>query len=100
MFQRMKVKSIAEHGSEADQLTAEFLITDAQIALTFLDLAETTRHAKKSSRLIGEARRAYETILSFVRRSRFTPDQAQVLNKALEIIESRLRAANMVVDER
>jgi len=86
----MKTESIADTISEARQRNIQFLVIDSELALTFLDLAKTTWSAEKSRRLIGEAQKACETILSFVCRLRLTPDNAPILHRNLKILVSRL----------
>lgn len=54
----------------AQQTQADVFMTDADLALTFLDLAETTVVEEDRLRRRAEARRAYYAILTFVSKSR------------------------------
>ena len=86
----MSTASLAENISGSNFNAVELLITDAKTALTFLDLAATFRVPEDRSRRIAEARRAYETILSFLPRLEPNEAQEEVLSRELQIVKSRL----------
>lgn len=52
--------------AELNDIGSQFLIIDASLGLTFLDLAQTTSDADARTRLISEAHNAYEAIVKHV----------------------------------
>ncbi|KAA6463195.1 hypothetical protein DYQ86_07710 [Acidobacteria bacterium AB60] len=68
----------------------DLLITDARLALTLLELAETTKVEEDHRRRIGEATHAYETIVHFLARVTPTKEQLEELNGELTTLRERL----------
>lgn len=87
----MEDNSFARTLSDANQISVDFLINDVRIALTFLDLAETTKIARDRLRRIGEAKQAYDSILSFLPCATPTDEQKEVLSRGLKVLKERLR---------
>jgi hypothetical protein len=93
----MDDKSITRTIADSHQAGVDLLITDCRMALTLLDMAETTTLPESRSRQIGEAHHAYDTILHFLHRLSPTAEQAQQLNTQLEKLRTRLRAAGVSI---
>jgi hypothetical protein len=74
----------------ARQTGADTLMSDADLASTFLDLAETTVVEENRIRRRAQARRAYHAILKFVSKSNLTQEQRSALAKRLDRIRGRL----------
>jgi hypothetical protein len=87
MLQRIAMGLFNER---AQQIRADILMSDADFALTFLDLAETTVVEENRIRRRAEARRAYHAILKFVSKSHLTQEQRSALTKRLDRIRGRL----------
>jgi hypothetical protein len=88
----------AKNISEANRISVELLITDARTAITLLDLAETSSIPEHRSRQIREAHHAYETIVIFLARLAPSPEQMEVLNRAIDTLKKRLKVAGTPVD--
>jgi len=56
----------------ASQRAAAFLLTDLDLAMTFLDLAAASRNPETSQRNHKNARKAYDTVLRFSSRLTLT----------------------------
>lgn len=70
-------------------------ITDARVALTFLDLSECTNNAENKSGRIGEAYTAYKSILHFLTQLTPTEEQGLVLDGLLSTLKTCLLAAGV-----
>lgn len=79
-------------------IRVELVMADAKTALTFLDLAETTRNSEDRARRIREARVAYETIAAQIGRLQPTAEQMEVLNRDMDTLKMRLRVAGAPID--
>src|SRR5215469_6307641 len=95
----MRPKSLEQNMADTNEATIELLMTDAKTALTLLDLADTTKIAEDRARRIVEARKAYDTIRTFLPRLSPTQEQREALVKDLESIKGRLRAAGVPLDQ-
>ncbi len=93
----MESKSPAENLAECNRIGVDLWITDAKVALTFLDLAESTNIPEDPSRRIGEAYRAYQSILSFLARLNPTAEQNRILSDLVGTLETRLRTVGALV---
>ena len=69
----------------------EFLITDLETALTFLDVAASTdkRHIRKRNH--ANARHAYDTVLRLMQHLSLNDTQQKELAKRLDLLKSRLQ---------
>jgi hypothetical protein len=88
----MANRTLARNISDSNGISIDFLISDARVALTFLDLAETTRIAEDRGRRIKEAKQAYDSILCFLPRATPTDEQGEALGAELAKLKERLRA--------
>lgn len=94
----MEPKPVAVNISESSLIGAEFLISDARIALTLLDLSETAQNAEIRARRVAEAYKAYKTILSLMGRIDPSVKQIGILKNEIKTLAERLKAAGMDVD--
>jgi hypothetical protein len=88
-------KTVARTISESNRIGVEFLLTDCQVALTLLDLAETTSVPEDRARRVGEAQEAYDTIVHLVRRLSPTGSETEELNANLSRLKNRLQDAQV-----
>jgi hypothetical protein len=74
----------------------EFLFVDLDIALTLLDVAETSEFRSTAERNHRNARKAYDTVLAKVRE--VTPDAVQqaILDAKLAELRARLEAVGQL----
>lgn len=72
----MTDESIAQNISDSNLIGMEFLITDVRMALTLLDLAETTNQPADRVRRIREAKDADDTVLLLFGQLSPTAEQA------------------------
>ncbi|MBV8673351.1 MAG: hypothetical protein JOZ33_07955 [Acidobacteriaceae bacterium] len=84
------MRSISELRERTNEVTAELLLADAEIAMTFLDLADTTRVPENRIRRRREAAKAYQTILKLLPRVDTTEEQKLTLKGRLDQIHRRL----------
>ncbi|UWZ83190.1 hypothetical protein [Occallatibacter riparius] len=90
-------KSVMQNIAESNEIGVDLLITDCGMALTLLDLAETTDVLESRSRRIGEAHHAYNTIVHFLERLSPTVEQGEELHKGLEKLKARLQTAGVSI---
>jgi hypothetical protein len=78
--------------SALNQNGVEFLITDLDLACTFLDFAQASWIEETVSRNHNNARKAYETVQHLLKR--LTPDagQRQAIEAKLALLKTRLQA--------
>jgi hypothetical protein len=84
---------------QVNDLSIELLITDSGVALTFLDLAKTTRVEADRARRIEEAHTAYTSILKLLPRFHPTPEQKRTLEANLDVLRTRLLAAGVHIPD-
>lgn len=92
----MERESAAENILAANRLSVNMLIEDADIGLALLKVAQTT--VQHRSRRVGEAHKAYKSILSSL--DRLSPDatQMQTLANRIKALAEALKAAGVQVD--
>jgi hypothetical protein len=71
---------------------AAFLLTDLDLAMTFLDLANTSRIAGIVRRNRRNARTAYDSVLRFLPRLVLTAAERQRIEEKLSELKGRLEA--------
>lgn len=83
-----------EPGTELQErvnaVTVQLLLIDAEMALTMLDAADTTRLAENRIRGRAEARKAYDTILRLVENVEMNDEQRLLLETRLNELCRRL----------
>lgn len=87
------MKSIQELQAQSNQANVNLLFTDAEMALTFLDLARTSQDEKLKLRRMHEAGKAYTFIQRRIPTLRLTPDETIALNKKMALLKLRLTLA-------
>jgi hypothetical protein len=77
---------------DANNIGVEFLLTDLEIAMTFLDVAEVSRIPETVRRNHQNARDAYDSVLRLLHY--VTPDarQQRVIDDKLRTLKARLEA--------
>ena len=72
--------------------SVEFLLTDIDVAMTFLDVAETSGIEETVTRNHQNARRAYDTVLSFLSKLTLHAGHRQQVETQLAVLKARLEA--------
>jgi len=80
----------------SNQGVIEFLLIDLDIALTFMDVAETTEFRGTAERNHRNALMAYNTVISKLREVTLTPAQQAVFDKKLGQLRTRLEAVGQL----
>ena len=75
---------------EARAATADFLLIDAGMALSFLQLADKTDNPETRDRRRKMAIKAYDKIIALMPRVALTGDQRALLERKLLTVRSRL----------
>jgi hypothetical protein len=70
----------------------EFLLTDLDVALTFMDVADTSEFRSTADRNHQNARNAYDTVVAKLREVTPNPTQKAMLDEKLAALRSRLKA--------
>jgi hypothetical protein len=75
-----------------NQIGVEFLLIDLDLAMTFLDIAETSRIKETTRRNHDNARTAYDTVLRLLDKLRPSLAQRQAIDAKAAILKARLQA--------
>lgn len=86
----MNPKPISETLRDSNDAGLSFLLTDVEMALTLLDLAESTADANGRSRRIREATEAHDTIVHLLPRLKPDAAQSQQLSERMSLLRKRL----------
>ncbi len=88
------VSDLRENLAISNQVGVEFLLTDLDVAMTFLDLAAVSHNEETTRRNYCNARTAYDTVLHLL--EKLTPDaeQRKVIDAKLALLKTRLRAVD------
>jgi hypothetical protein len=79
------------HRRPVNRAAFEFLITDLEVAMTLAQIAANSGNdAEKRARNLGHARRAYDTVREFSRRTRLTASQSTELENKIAGVKSEL----------
>jgi hypothetical protein len=78
---------------EANQTGLEFLFTDLEVGLTFLQVADTTNSPARRSHDLDQARLAYRTVVQLLPRVVVSPEDQALISPKLEELRSRLERA-------
>ena len=84
--------------ANAQQAGGEFLITDLDVALTFLDVASVTNSQETQRRNLEHAREAYDTVIHLLPRIAVPENDRPVLLAKLAELKGRLVALGYVLD--
>ena len=69
----------------------QFLLTDLDIALTFMNVAESTDNVAIKQRNHGNARRAYDTVVRLMQNLSLHDSQREELAERLALLKLRLQ---------
>ena len=83
---------------DSHRIGVQFLIADLALALTFLDVAETTRSEAARQRNRENARTAYHTVLHFLPRLSPSEEERGELEAKLAALKTRLLGLGCVLD--
>jgi hypothetical protein len=70
----------------------EFVLTDLDLGLTFMDVADTTHSEHTASRNHSKARTAYDTVLRLLEKLSPSDPEQQAIEEKLTILKTRLQA--------
>ena len=79
--------------ADMDKSGVDFLLIELDAALTFLDVADTSRIDETVDRNHRNARKAYDTVLRLREKVRPNPEQQQLITEKLLRLRERLEAA-------
>ena len=71
----------------------DFLLSDLDLALTFMDVADTTGIEETAHRNHENARKAYDTVLDILSRLTLKIAQRDAVESRLAVLKSRLESA-------
>ena len=78
--------------SELNQSGVSFLLTDLDLAMTFMDVADASRIDETTRRNHTNARTAYNSVLRLLEKLTPNTDERQVIDAKLAILKMRLQA--------
>jgi hypothetical protein len=78
--------------SDLNQSGVSFLLTDLDLAMTFMDVADASRTEETTRRNHTNARTAYDTVLHLLEKLTPNADQRQAIDAQLTILKTRLEA--------
>lgn len=86
------VAGFPETLSKTNAEGVKFLLTDLDMALTFMDVAAVSRNGETVERNYKNARVAYDAVLRLL--PKFTPnaEQLEMINGKLSVLKARLEA--------
>jgi hypothetical protein len=87
------MSSIDEAIFASNRAGAAFVLTDLNLAMTFLDVAETSKRAETVSRNRQNARIAYDSVRRLLPRLALTAEEWQNIQEKLSNVKFRLEAA-------
>jgi hypothetical protein len=70
----------------------DFLLIDLDLAMTFMDVAETSQIEETRCRNHSNARKAYEAALHLLENLRPSASERQVIGSKLALLKTRLQA--------
>jgi len=77
----------------ANRLGVEFMFTDCDLAMTFLDVADTTTIPETAQRNRQNARKAYDAILYYRAKRVLSAAETKSIEDKLTALRTRLEAA-------
>ena len=75
---------------EINETSVEFLLNDLDVAMTMLDVAETTTIKETAQRNHQNARKAYDTVLRLLPQLKLDAAQQQTMDEQLSSLKNRL----------
>jgi hypothetical protein len=86
------VSNWPETFSDLNQSGVSFLLTDLDLAMTFMDFADASRIEETTRRNQINARTAYDTVLRLLEKLKPNPDQRHAIDAKLAVLKTRLQA--------
>jgi hypothetical protein len=86
------VSNWPENFSDLNQSGVSFLLTDLDLAMTFMDVADTSHIVETTRRNHTNARTAYDTVLHLLEKLTPNAGQRQAIDAMLAILKTRLHA--------
>jgi len=90
--QQWSVGDWADSFSDLNQSGVLFLLTDLDLAMTFMDIAEASHIEETTRRNRTNARTAYDTVLRLLEKLTPNADQSQAIDAKLASLKTRLQA--------
>jgi hypothetical protein len=87
---------MTDHIKFVDRGFIEFLLADLDVALTFMDVAETTEFRGTAERNHRNARNAYDMVIEKLREVTPTPAEQAKFDEKLVALRERLRAVGQL----
>ncbi len=78
---------------DVNRVGVEFVLTDLDLALTFMDVAECSHIEETVRRNHDNARKAYDAVVYFLEKVMPDPTQREVIDAKLALLRRRLRVA-------
>jgi hypothetical protein len=86
------VSDFHENQDKSNEVGLEFALTDIDVALTFMDVAEVSANEETISRNHDNARKAYATVVDFLKKLHPDERQSEVIEAKLALLKARLDA--------
>jgi hypothetical protein len=83
---------VSERFPELNQTGVEFLLLDLDLALTFLDVSETSHVEETTRRNHLNARKAYDAVSHLLKTVTLDEGQRQMMDAKLSLLKKRLQA--------
>jgi hypothetical protein len=90
--QQWSVSNWPESFSDLNHSGISFLLTDLDLAMTFMDVADASRIEETTRRNHTNARTAYDTVLRLLEKLTPNADERQALDAKLASLKTRLQA--------
>ena len=81
---------------DSNRIGVQFLFTDLDVALTFLNIASTSGNLEIMQRNWRKAREAHDAVLHLLQRLTPTEEELQSINEKLAALRSRLQAGGEI----
>jgi hypothetical protein len=85
--------TVSERFHDPNQTGVQFLLVDLDLAMTFMDVAETSRLEDTKHRNHKNARKAYDAVLQHLEKLKPDAGQRRVIDAKLARLKTRLEAA-------
>lgn len=89
----------AELREQSNRLGVQFVLTELEMALSFLDVADGTSNLERQQRLFENGKKAHHTIQRFIPRLIFSASEASIVNRKLQLIRARLKSHGFGLEE-
>jgi hypothetical protein len=86
------VSNLPETFSDLNRSGVSFLLTDLDLAITFMDVADASRIEDTTRRNYTNARTAYDTVLRLLEKLTPSADERQAIDAKLASLKTRLQA--------